>query len=450
MKKITITLLLLIFVLRVVGQQMNTSLPLPKGANYTNKPVKNMGLNFNTNPNAASRSASYYDSSGWFNYGDAIGSLYGIYTDYYVNLWPDTNVIVNVDSAGFVIDTMEPSVHAIGNLFDAYSPTLQAGYKFQFPLVPDSSYTLDSLAIKYLYSRNDTSKNADTLMVYCLQALPGNPFKNIAYDIPVTYFTGSFAQNFNADTVFVPLEHYDYKTNALQAVSASLTTLKIPLTENDTSVAFFNAKKIALPTPMLIKAGNLVATAFAFVPGFHNINKGGNISDSGNVFSFQTFQEVNNGFPYYFPGDNGNVSSIVENTLRYNVNPNGWDGVFLPSDAFGVDYQLVDHQIFYHIEFNIDTVSGIQPVNSLVAYQIIYPNPSSDQSMLAYTLKTGASVVINVYDITGRVITSMNEGNVIAGKNQQVIDTHNLPDGVYLVSIIANGISSVSKLVVAR
>jgi len=70
--------------------------------------------------------------------------------------------------------------------------------------------------------------------------------------------------------------------------------------------------------------------------------------------------------------------------------------------------------------------------------------------MLKYTLKSNASVIVNVTDITGKIIMSMNAGNVGAGLNQQLINTQDLADGVYMVSIVANGNTSVSKLVVAR
>jgi hypothetical protein len=127
----------------------------------------------------------------------------------------------------------------------------------------------------------------------------------------------------------------------------------------------------------------------------------------------------------------------------------GWDSSYIPTLAFYPGNSLQDNYISYHIKY-LYSPAGIEQLSSAVTSQSIYPNPAPDQAMLNYTLKTGAPVIVNVSDVTGRVIRSINEGNEAAGLNQQLINTEDLTDGIYLVTVIANGSTSVSKLIVAR
>ncbi len=196
---------------------------------------------------------------------------------------------------------------------------------------------------------------------------------------------------------------------------------------------------------MLVNKGNLVGMSVAFKPG-SAYKPGDTISLHYNNFEFVSFDEnYSTEEPLYTPGDN-DISFIVPSDVQYNQSIKEWDSLYIPSLAFLPPFQLQDHDFSYHITYT----TGIQNIAGIVSGQTIYPNPASDLATLKYTLKTGAPVIINVYDITGKLIRSKNEGNVGAGLNQQLINTQDLADGVYLVSVEADGITSVSKLVVAR
>lgn len=94
MKKITVSLLLLIFVLRVAGQQMNTQ-SLLKGY------ILNKSLNLK--PNAGSRSIAGYDSSAWLCYGEAIGAIYGLSEASSAFLWPSIPMYMLIMTAAALL-----------------------------------------------------------------------------------------------------------------------------------------------------------------------------------------------------------------------------------------------------------------------------------------------------------------------------------------------------------
>jgi hypothetical protein len=311
---------------------------------------------------------------------------------------------------------------------------------------------LDSISIPLNYTRLDPDTSVtDTLLVNIFQgavesnAVPENAFIHDEIDTLDGVDTIFFPEIYYNYQAFGPLASY-YSNNK---VNATITTLRIPLHQSDTTLAEEEGGGKQVSTGGInVAAGNIIVCTASFKPGYTWTND--TIDKYYNACRFLSMDEnYNTGLPLYTPGDN-NISYIVPAQVQYNESPTslgGWDSSYIPAVAYGPGYQLDDHYIFYHITY----VTGIPQISSSsVSSQTIYPNPASSVTMLKYSLITDASVIINVSDITGKVIRSVNEGNLHAGLNQQLINTQDLADGVYMVSVIANGNTSVSKLVVTR
>lgn len=67
----------------------------------------------------------------------------------------------------------------------------------------------------------------------------------------------------------------------------------------------------------------------------------------------------------------------------------------------------------------------------------VYPNPVNDVATVSYQLKTASTVTIEVTDITGKVVSTINEEQQ-AGEYNNAIDMHELKQGVYFVRVLIN------------
>jgi hypothetical protein len=78
------------------------------------------------------------------------------------------------------------------------------------------------------------------------------------------------------------------------------------------------------------------------------------------------------------------------------------------------------------------------------------PNPAKNFTAISYSLKTPSMVTLNVYDVTGRTIMSVNEGSKNSGNHNLRIDTRAMQAGVYYYSLNAGGTVISKRMVVAK
>ena len=68
----------------------------------------------------------------------------------------------------------------------------------------------------------------------------------------------------------------------------------------------------------------------------------------------------------------------------------------------------------------------------------MYPNPSAGDVTLEFTVEQPGKASIQIFDVTGALITTLFEGNVEAGELRRVtFDGGKLPKGIYIARLIA-------------
>ena len=106
-------------------------------------------------------------------------------------------------------------------------------------------------------------------------------------------------------------------------------------------------------------------------------------------------------------------------------------------------------------KFFVKGFTGIKnETEKIVSYKStinIYPNPINGSGTIAFELnKTATNVLINIYDLQGRVVKTNTIAQLQAGAQKINIDTEELSMGTYLVSIDAENIHAASKFVVLK
>lgn len=80
----------------------------------------------------------------------------------------------------------------------------------------------------------------------------------------------------------------------------------------------------------------------------------------------------------------------------------------------------------------------------------ITPNPIQDGvATLHYNLSKPEPLLIQIYDISGKIILNQTLG-VNQAASQVNLDLHNFKNGVYLLRIETNGFSKTNKLVITQ
>jgi hypothetical protein len=91
------------------------------------------------------------------------------------------------------------------------------------------------------------------------------------------------------------------------------------------------------------------------------------------------------------------------------------------------------------------SVSAIATNNTLQAVKV-YPNPASDNAVLNLNLKASANVEVSLQNIMGQVVMAKSE-KMSAGEQAISFSMQNLPKGIYILKVSANGAAQEMKVV---
>ncbi len=116
-------------------------------------------------------------------------------------------------------------------------------------------------------------------------------------------------------------------------------------------------------------------------------------------------------------------------------------------EAFGLYAALPDGTVL-----PLSSVTSVErdaaplPVNAVQAY----PNPARDQSNLAFSIREEASVQLMLYDMTGRMVYSIDRGQLAPGNYNTVLNTAQLTPGMYHLVISTGDAAASTTLSVVR
>ena len=79
-----------------------------------------------------------------------------------------------------------------------------------------------------------------------------------------------------------------------------------------------------------------------------------------------------------------------------------------------------------------------------------YPNPFNPATVIKYQLPKSSNVKISVYDLLGKEVATLVNGNVEAGYHQVEFNGSDLASGLYLYKIEADGFTDVKKMMLVK
>jgi hypothetical protein len=115
---------------------------------------------------------------------------------------------------------------------------------------------------------------------------------------------------------------------------------------------------------------------------------------------------------------------------------------FKATSDYGNNMYIDDINLFIGY-VGVDDVASVKNVE-------LYPNPAASNATLAITSDESVSATIVVYDAMGRMVMTLDQVEITAGKNEINLNTASLADGVYTVKVTAGSQMTLRYLTVAR
>jgi hypothetical protein len=93
---------------------------------------------------------------------------------------------------------------------------------------------------------------------------------------------------------------------------------------------------------------------------------------------------------------------------------------------------------------------GINEVNAELYKLSVYPNPVIENAEITYTVNKSSEVNIEIMDVTGRIVQTLNPGYMMPGLHAVPVESDRISNGIYFVALTINGETATTKMVVNR
>ncbi len=113
---------------------------------------------------------------------------------------------------------------------------------------------------------------------------------------------------------------------------------------------------------------------------------------------------------------------------------------------------LFDNLTIYGISFPNQIVDGITGISVARTFRLYnnYPNPFNPSTMIQYNIPKNSQVVIKVYDILGREITTLVNAKQSAGTYKVNLNMSKYSSGVYFVHMVAGSYVKTQKMMLIK
>jgi hypothetical protein len=99
------------------------------------------------------------------------------------------------------------------------------------------------------------------------------------------------------------------------------------------------------------------------------------------------------------------------------------------------------------VRLNFDPILSVNENTNQVADAVIYPNPTSLTSTIEFNLVNASETTISITDLSGKIVSERNLGQLNAGANATEINTTSFNAGIYYVTVSSNRSSVTKKLI---
>jgi hypothetical protein len=112
---------------------------------------------------------------------------------------------------------------------------------------------------------------------------------------------------------------------------------------------------------------------------------------------------------------------------------------------------LADYTSFSVLQLNISSViDHIIPIPTLFYLSQPFPNPFNPSTVISYQLPVAGPVSLRVYDLSGRLVSTLTDGFKTPGYYEATFDGSSLASGLYFVRMQVGDFSAVQKMMLLK
>jgi hypothetical protein len=110
--------------------------------------------------------------------------------------------------------------------------------------------------------------------------------------------------------------------------------------------------------------------------------------------------------------------------------------------------EVFDAALAYEKTLGVDGSDGTVPVRTELEQN--FPNPFNPATTIQLRIKNSEFLILRVYDLLGREVATVFNGNLDAGRHRFTFDGAGLPSGTYLARLQAGEVTSTIRMVLVR
>ncbi len=124
----------------------------------------------------------------------------------------------------------------------------------------------------------------------------------------------------------------------------------------------------------------------------------------------------------------------------------GWYSFLTDSSGWGLDLDLA---IFPVVD---NSSAGVESDNFFQGIKLSQnqPNPAGSETVIQYELQNNSHVTFEIYDVTGKKVIAVNEGEKNKGRHSINVTTEKLASGTYYYMLKANDNRLTKKMVITK
>jgi hypothetical protein len=104
------------------------------------------------------------------------------------------------------------------------------------------------------------------------------------------------------------------------------------------------------------------------------------------------------------------------------------------------------------VDVRKETVTGVEDISPPTGFTLgqNYPNPFNPSTKISFTMPKAGSVTLKVFDMQGREIATLVEGELGAGNHETVFDASRLTSGTYIYRLVTRDFVETKKMVLLK
>lgn len=217
---------------------------------------------------------------------------------------------------------------------------------------------------------------------------------------------------------------------------------------------YYNSSLKALT--LFMQTGNFISGQIALPVEIQTFTS--HVSNNNIILNWQTVQEMNNE-RFEIERQSGELSNVSsEWSMIGNVSGNGTTNTsqsysFTDANLNSGTYKYRLKQIDYNGNYEYHYLTGEVIIGNPVKFYLSqnYPNPFNPSTKIDYQIPAGGLVKLNIYDITGKLVSSLvNEFQKAGYYNVEFNAAGNLPSGIYFYRISYNNFVDTKRMVLVK